>query len=250
MADATNVSSLLSQLTLEEKVKLLAGKDFWHTHAIERLNIPSLKYSDGSNGARGGAFVGVLSSACFPAGVCLAATFDRDLARPIGKALAEGTRTKGTSVLLGPTVCPHRDPRGGRNFESFSEDPLLAGELASEYILGLQENGVGVTIKHFAVNERETKRFAMNAQVSQRALREIYLKSFEIAVKRSKPWALTISYNLVNGGLADMQQDLIIGILRKEWEFDGLVMSDWGGNNSTAESLNAGLDLEMPGPAS
>lgn len=250
MADPNNIISLLSQLTLEEKVKLLAGKDFWHTHAIDRLNIPSLKYSDGPNGARGGTFVGGLSSACFPAGVCLAATFDRNLARQIGKALAEETRTKGASVLLGPTVCPHRDPRGGRNFESFSEDPLLAGDLASEYILGLQENGIGATIKHFAVNEQETKRFTMNAQVSQRALREIYLKPFEIAVKKSKPWALMTSYNLVNGVHADMQKDLITGILRKEWGFDGLVMSDWGGTNSTAESLNAGLDLEMPGPAS
>lgn len=242
--------SLLSQLTLEEKIKLLAGKDFWHTHAIDRLNIPSLKYSDGPNGARGGLFVGGPTSACFPAGACLAATFDKGLARKIGRALAEETRTKGASVLLGPTVCPHRDPRGGRNFESFSEDPLLAGELASEYILGLQENGVGATIKHFVANEQETKRFHMDSIVSERALREIYLKPFEIAVKKSNPWALMTSYNLVNGIHADMQKGLIEDILRKEWGFNGLVMSDWGGTNSTVESLNAGLDLEMPGPAS
>lgn len=250
MAESVDIKSLVSQLTLEEKVKLLAGKDFWHTHAIDRLNIPSLKYSDGPNGARGGLFVGGPTSACFPAGACLAATFDKNLARKIGKALAEETRTKGASVLLGPTVCPHRDPRGGRNFESFSEDPLLAGELASEYILGLQENGVGATIKHFVANEQETKRFHMDSKVSERALREIYLKPFEIAVKKSDPWALMTAYNLVNGIHADMQKGLIEDVLRKEWGFNGLVMSDWGGTNSTFESLNAGLDLEMPGPAS
>lgn len=241
--------SLVSQLTLEEKVSLLAGKDFWQTHSVDRLNIPSMKTSDGPNGARGGLFKGGVSSACFPACVSLAATFDRSLARRIGKALAQETRTKGASVLLGPTVCPHRDPRGGRNFESFSEDPFLAGELASEYIWGLQQQGIGATIKHYAANESETKRFSIDARMTQRALREIYLKPFEIAVKKSDPWAVMTSYNLINGVHADMNNFLITKVLREEWKFSGLVMSDWGGTNSTAESLNAGHDLEMPGPA-
>lgn len=243
-----DLKGLVSQLTLEEKVSLLAGKDFWVTNPVERLGIPSLKVSDGPNGARGGLFKNGIPSVCFPASVSLASSFDKSLAAKVGKALAEETRTKGAAVLLGPTVCPHRDPRGGRNFESFSEDPLLAGELASAYINGLQRQGVGATIKHYAVNEQETKRFTMNASLSQRALREIYLKPFEIAIRNSDPWALMTSYNLVNGVHADMNKYLIEQILRKEWCYQGLVMSDWGGTNSTAMSLNAGLDLEMPGP--
>jgi beta-glucosidase len=212
-----DLDSIISRLNLDEKISLLAGKDFWTTNPVERVGVPPLKVSDGPNGARG--------------------------------ALAQETRTKGATVLLGPTVCPHRDPRGGRNFESFSEDPFLAGELASDYINGLQSAGVGATIKHYAVNESETKRFTIDARLSQRALREIYLKPFEIAVKKSDPWALMTSYNLVNGTHADASNFLITKVLREEWGFKGLVMSDWGGVNSTAEGLNAGHDLEMPGPA-
>jgi beta-glucosidase len=243
-----DIPSLISQLTLDEKISLLAGKDFWSTHAVERVGIPSMKVSDGPNGARGGAFKDGPTSACFPAGVALAASFDRELAGRIGEALAAETRSKGASVLLGPTACPHRDPRGGRNFESYSEDPLLAGEMAAGYILGLQSAGVGASIKHFAVNEQETKRFTMDCRLSQRALREIYLKPFEIAVKKADPWTVMTSYNLVNGVHADMNEFLITKVLREEWGFKGLVMSDWGGTNSTAESLVAGHDLEMPGP--
>ena len=249
LAPTPDIEAIISQLTLEEKASLLAGRDFWTTNAVPRLGVPTLKVSDGPNGARGEAFHGGIKSACFPACVSLAASFDRTHAQDIGQALAEETRTKGATVLLGPTVCPHRDPRGGRNFESFSEDPYLAGELASDYILGLQGGGVGATIKHFAVNESETKRFTIDAKLSQRALREIYLKPFEIAVKKSDPWALMTSYNLINGTHADSNKQLITKVLREQWGFKGLVMSDWGGVNSTEESLNAGHDLEMPGPA-
>lgn len=245
-----DIEELVRELTFEEKVSLLSGKDFWVTNPVERLGIPSIKYSDGPNGARGALFKDGLASACFPASVSLAATFDKGLVASIGKALAEETRTKGASVLLGPTVCPHRDPRGGRNFESFSEDPFLAGELASEYIRGLQQQGIGATIKHYAANEQETKRFTVNACLSQRALREIYIKPFEIAIKKSDPWAVMTSYNAVNGTHSDMNEYLIERILRNQWGFQGLVVSDWGGTNSTVESLNAGLDLEMPGPGS
>lgn len=149
---------------------------------------------------------------------------------------------------LAPTVCPHRHPLGGRNFESFSEDPLLAGKMASGYITGLQEKGVGATIKHFAANEQETKRFSVNAVISERVLREIYLKPFEIAIKEAKPWAVMTSYNIVNGVHADMNEFLLQKVLRGQWGWKGLVMSDWGGVNSTVESLQAGTDLEMPGP--
>ncbi|KAK5943408.1 hypothetical protein PMZ80_004415 [Knufia obscura] len=245
---APDLPSLVSKLTLEKKVSLLAGKDFWQTHSVDRVGIPTLKTSDGPNGARGGLFKGGVTSACFPACVSLAASFDRSLAQRIGKALAQETRTKGASVLLGPTVCLHRDPRGGRNFESFSEDPFLAGELSSEYIKGVQQQGVGATIKHYAVNESETKRFTIDCRLSQRTLREIYLKPFEIAVKKSDPWAVMTSYNLINGVHADASEFFITKVLREEWKFPGMVMSDWGGTNSTAESLNAGHDLEMPGP--
>lgn len=241
-----DIESIISQLTLEEKISLLAGADFWTSHPVPRLGVPAIKFSDGPNGARGANFKGTTTSACFPASVSLASTFDRDLAEKIGKSLAEEAVTKGAQVILGPTVCPHRDPRGGRNFESFSEDPYLAGELASHYIIGLQREGIAATIKHYACNEQETRRFTINAQVSQRALREIYLKPFEIAVKKSDPWALMTSYNLVNGEHACSNKALLD--ILQQWGFDGLVMSDWGGVNSVVGALNAGLDFEMPGP--
>ncbi|KAI5236745.1 family 3 glycoside hydrolase [Aureobasidium subglaciale] len=244
-----DIPQLVARMTLDQKISLLAGKNFWETQEIPKLGVPSLKVSDGPNGARGAAFRDGPTAACFPASVSLAATFDLKLAYRVGKALAEETLTKGANVLLGPTVCPHRHPLGGRNFESFSEDPLLTGRLASQYIQGLQDQGVGATVKHFAVNEQETKRFTMNANVSEKALREIYLKPFEIAIKESNPWALMTSYNSINGKHADMNEHLLQTILREEWGYKGLCMSDWGGTNSTAESLKAGLALEMPGTA-
>ncbi|RVX67612.1 hypothetical protein B0A52_08141 [Exophiala mesophila] len=243
-----DIPYLISQLTLDEKASLIAGADLWTTNPVPRLGIPKLKVTDGPNGARGDQFEGGLTSACFPASVSLAASFDRNLAEKIGQSLAEEAKTKGARVLLGPTVCPHRDPRGGRNFESFSEDPYLAGELASHYIMGLQCEGIGATIKHYAVNEQETRRFSIDARVGQRALREIYLKPFEIAIKKADPWAVMTSYNIVNGVHADANQFLLSKVLREEWGFKGLVMSDWGGTNSLSQSVNAGLDLEMPGP--
>ncbi|KAL2847400.1 glycoside hydrolase superfamily [Aspergillus pseudodeflectus] len=246
---STGWKSLIPQLTLEEKCSLLAGADFWQTTAIERLGIPSLKMSDGPNGARGEGFYGSKTSACFPASVSLAATWDAGLVHAVGHALAEDTKSKGARLLLGPTVCPHRHPLGGRNFESFSEDPFLAGSLAAEYIKGLQGNGIGAVIKHYAANEQETLRNTIDVWVSERALREIYLRPFEIAIKESKPLGVMTAYNSVNGAHADFNEFLLKKVLRAEWGFKGLVMSDWGGTNSTAASLNAGLDLEMPGPS-
>lgn len=258
-------------LTPSVQISLLAGKNFWETVDIPAKGVPSLKVcifpafpgpsfqssivltcpsktSDGPNGARGNAFRDGTTAACFPASVMLASTWDLSLARRVGNALAEEAMTKGAKVLLAPTVCPHRHPLGGRNFESFSEDPHLAGKLAAQYIAGLQERGVGATIKHFAVNEQETNRFTTNATVSQRALREIYLKPFEIAIKEANPWAVMTSYNLINGCHADSNEFLLKKVLRGDWGWKGLVMSDWGGTNSTVESINAGMDLEMPGP--
>ncbi|KAJ4205883.1 hypothetical protein NW759_014360 [Fusarium solani] len=240
---------LLSQLTTSEKISLLAGKNSWETQNIDRLNIPSLKVSDGPNGARGADFLDGRTAACFPACVSLAATFNRELARQVGVALGQETQTKGAYVLLGPTVCPHRSPLGGRNFESFSEDPLLAGELASEYVLGLQSERVGATVKHYAINEQDTRRFTVNETVSDRAMREIYLRPFEIIIKKSDPWCIMTSYPKVNGHYVDDQTTLLKDILRDEWGYKGLTMTDWGAASAAVDAgIRNGLDLEMPGP--
>ena len=157
----------------------------------------------------------------FPCGVSLAATWDVDLLAEIGEHLADEVKARGANVLLAPTICMHRSPLGGRNFESFSEDPLLTGKLASSYITGLQSRGVSATVKHFVGNEQETNRMTINSVIEERPLREIYLKPFEIAIRESKPWALMTSYNLINGVHADMHIRLIQDILRGEWQFDG-----------------------------
>ena len=243
-----DIDYLLSQLTLEEKVSLAAGQDWWTTSPVPRLGIPSLKFSDGPNGARGTNFVNGVTSACFPAAVSLAATFDRDAAHEVGRALADETRTKGASVLLGPTVCMQRDPRGGRNFEAFSEDPLVSGEMAAAYINGLQGGGIGASLKHFCVNEEETFRFTMDIIVDDRTLREIYLRPFEIAVKKSQPWTVMTSFSHIDGIHASAHKELLGNVLRKQWGFDGLVLSDWSGTYSVGPALEAGLNLEMPGP--
>ncbi|KNG49079.1 glycoside hydrolase family 3 protein [Stemphylium lycopersici] len=245
---SSKVETLLQSLTLEEKISLLAGKDFWETVPIPQKGVPAIKTSDGPNGARGETFTGGTRAACFPAAVCAAATWDPANGKRIGHALAEETKTKSARVLLAPTMCNHRHPLGGRNFESFSEDPHLAGKMAANVVSGLQEKGIAATIKHFAANEQETDRLRVNEIVSERALREIYMKPFEITIKEANPLAVMTSYNKINGTHADSNQFLLKQVLRGEWGWEGLVMSDWGGTNSTADSLNAGLDLEMPGP--
>ncbi|KAL1879261.1 hypothetical protein Daus18300_001840 [Diaporthe australafricana] len=220
----------LSQLTQEEKVSLLTAADFWRTKAITSKGIPAAKTSDGPNGARGGIFVGGT----------------KDLLYEVGQHLADEVKARSAHILLAPTVCMHRHPLGGRNFESFSEDPLLTGKLAAQYIQGLQGKGVAATIKHFAGNEQETHRLTINSIVQERALRELYLKPFEIAVREANPWAIMSSYNLINGVHADMNTHTLKDILRGEWGYDGTVISDWGGINSTVESVVAGCDIEFP----
>lgn len=243
------IEHLLEQLTLEEKVSLLAGADMWHTVVIERLGIPALKVSDGPNGARGDTFAGGTTAACFPSGIALASTWNTALVERIGQALAQETKSKGARVLLGPTVNIHRSPLGGRNFESFSEDPYLTARMAVAYITGLQSQGVGATVKHYVCNDSEFERTTISVEVDERALREIYLPPFEAAVREAGTWALMASYNLVNGTAASENPYLLQEILRREWGFDGAVISDWFLSvKSTAASINAGLDLEMPGP--
>lgn len=204
--------------------------------------------ADGPNGVRAPATQANIRSACFPAACSLAATFDTTLARRIGEALADEAHDKDANCILGPTVCLHRHPLGGRNFESFSEDPLLTGRMASQVIQGLQSKGIAATLKHFVANEQETARTTVNVKVSERALRELYLRPFEIAVKEASPWAFMTAYNLVNGTHCDENTWLLRDVLRGQWGWEGMVMSDWGGTNSLAEALKVGLDLEMPGP--
>ncbi len=229
---------------------MLAGTNMWYTVPVERLGIPSLKMTDGPNGARGaGSLTGGVKTTCFPAGISLASTWNTGLVERVGQALADETKLKGAQVLLGPTVNIQRSPLGGRNFECFSEDPYLSARLAVAYISGLQREGVGASIKHYVCNDEEFERFSISSEVRERVLREIYLPPFEAAVREAKPWTIMAAYNLVNGVAASESPYLLTDILRDEWSFDGVVVSDWFESvKSTAASVNAGLDLEMPTP--
>lgn len=251
MSDATreqDIESLIAQLTVEEKISLLAGADFWHTIPIPRLGIPALKVTDGPIGARGKEFEGGPRSAAFPCGSALAATWDTALVERVGAALADEVHAKGAHMLLAPTVNIHRSPLAGRNFECYSEDPYLTARMASAYIAGLQSKGVGACIKHFVGNDSEFERMSMSSEIAERPLREIYLRPFELAVRDVKPWAVMSSYNRVNGTYASESDTLLIDILKGEWGFDGIVISDWFGTYSP-NVPQGGLDLEMPGPA-
>ena len=245
-----NIEGLLQQMTLEEKVSLLSGVDLWHTAAVERLGIPSIKVTDGPNGARGGgSLVAGVKAACFPAEILLAATWNTALVERVGQALAQEVKTKRAQVLLAPTVNIHRSPLSGRNFECFSEDPYLTAKLATAYITGVQSLGIGATVKHYVCNDSEFERNSISSEVGERALREIYLPPFKAAVQEAKTWAVMASYNKINGTFASENHYTLTEILRKEWGFEGVTMSDWFGTKSTVPSVNNGLDLEMPGPA-
>lgn len=244
------IEALLPQMTLAEKVSLLAGDSMWTTPPVERLGIPAIKVSDGPNGARGaGGFVGgAVTSACFPVGIALAATWDTGVLEAVGEALAEETQSKGAHLLLAPTVNIHRSPLNGRNFECYSENPYLSARMAVAYITGLQRRGVGATVKHFVCNDSEFERNTISSEVDERTLREIYLPPFRAAVQEAKSWAVMASYNKVNGVYAGEHAMLLLDILKREWGFDGIVMSDWFGTKSVADAAANGLDLEMPGP--
>ncbi len=245
-----NIHLLLEQMTLEEKVDLLAGASFWRTVPVERLGIPSIKVTDGPNGARGDSQFagGRITAAAFPVGIALAATWNTELITQIGKALGEEVKSKAAHALLAPTVNIHRSPLNGRNFECYSEDPYLTARIAVAYIKGVQSQGVGATIKHFIGNESEFERMTISSEIGERALREIYLPPFKAAVCEAKVWAIMSSYNALNGVHCSANPYTLQEILRDEWGFDGIVMSDWFGTRTTAQAVNAGLDLEMPGP--
>lgn len=242
------IEQLISQMTFEEKVSLLAGKDMWHTVAVERLGIPVVKVTDGPNGARGAEGSTGLTSACTPCGAALGATWNTELVEQVGKVLAEEVKAKGAHILLAPTVNIHRTPTAGRNFECYSEDPLHSGEMASAYIDGLQKNGAGACIKHFVTNDQEFERFTISSEIAERPLHEIYLEPFRIAIQKAKPWAVMSAYNRINGVYAADNDYTLYEILKERWGFDGIVMSDWFGTYDP-EAAQSGLDLEMPGPA-
>ncbi|PWY93219.1 hypothetical protein BO94DRAFT_512249 [Aspergillus sclerotioniger CBS 115572] len=246
LGDGTN--ALLYQLTLEEKISLLSGKNMWETHNIDRLNIPSLKTTDGPAGVRGAKWIDGSASTCIPCGISLAASFDPALVERTAFILGAEAKAKGSSVLLAPTMNMSRSPLGGRNFENFGEDPFLTGSIASAVVKGIQSEGVGACVKHFVANDLETRRYNLDEDIDERTLREVYLRPFEMALK-SDPWTLMTSYQKVNGEHVDTSEFLLRHILRSEWGFDGLVMSDWGGCNDTVKSLTASMDLEMPGPS-
>ncbi len=242
------IEKLIAELTLEEKVSLLAGEDWWHVNAIDRLGIPTLKVSDGPAGVRGAHISGGPASSSFPCGTALGATWDPELTHEVGVALAGELKSKGATVILAPTVNLHRTPLAGRNFECYSEDPFLTARLSAAYIRGVQSQGMATTVKHFVGNDSEFERFTMSSEIPERALRELYLVPFESAVEAGT-LAIMTGYNKVYGTWCGEHAPLIETILRGEWGFDGMVMSDWFGTHSTADAANAGLDLEMPGPS-
>ncbi len=242
------IDDLIKKMTLDEKISMLAGADLWHTVPIKRLGIPSMAVTDGPNGARGAQGNMGPTSALFPVGMALGATWNPELVERVGAALAEEVKAKGAHILLAPTVNIHRTPIAGRNFECYAEDPYLSGKMATAYIRGIQDNGAGACIKHFVCNDQEFERMSISAKVEERPLREIYLEPFRLAIRDAKPWAVMSSYNKVNGVFASENDLTLKTILKNEWGFEGLVMSDWYGTY-TDDVPAGGLDLEMPGPA-
>ncbi len=248
-----DIQSIIAQMTLEEKAALCTGASPWTSVPVERLGIPEMIVSDGPHGVRrvpdvNEMAVKSLPATCFPTASCLASTWDVDLIGKMGEALGEECIALNVDVLLGPGANMKRSPLGGRNFEYFSEDPYLAGELAASIINGIQSKGVGTSLKHYAANNQEFQRFSISAEVDERTLREIYLPAFEKAVKQAQPWTVMCSYNKVNGTFASEHYHLLTEILKNEWGFEGLVVSDWGAVRDRVAALKAGLDWEMPGP--
>ncbi|EIW79091.1 glycoside hydrolase family 3 protein [Coniophora puteana RWD-64-598 SS2] len=243
-----SVPVLLEQLELDEKIKLLTAPNWWNTNEIERLGIPPIRMSDGPNGVRGSSYFHPTLAQCIPCATSLGATFDTELAREVGQFLADESKSKSSCILLAPTVNIQRTPLGGRAYESFSEDPHLSGSFAAAIVDGVQSKGVAACIKHFVGNDQESERYAADSVMSERALREIYLMPFMLAQRDAQPWAYMTSYGRIEGVHCSESPKLLRDILRKEWGFDGIVMSDWYGTYGVDESMNAGMDLEMPGP--
>ncbi|MCL2544833.1 MAG: glycoside hydrolase family 3 C-terminal domain-containing protein [Clostridia bacterium] len=249
-----DAKELVAQMTLEEKASLCSGLNFWQLKGIKRLHLQPIMVTDGPHGLRKQAgaadHLGISQSVpatCFPTACATACSFDRELLAEIGGAMAEECLQEDVAVILGPGVNIKRSPLCGRNFEYFSEDPLLAGELAAALIAGVQEKGIGTSLKHYAANNQESRRMVIDVIADDRALREIYLRAFEIAVRKAQPWTVMCSYNRINGTYASDNRWLLTQVLREDWGFEGLVVTDWGAMNDRVEAVKAGLDLEMPG---
>lgn len=248
-----NLKELISQMTLEEKAGLCSGGDFWHTKAVDRLGIPAIMMADGPHGLRkqdleaeNPSVNKSIKAVCYPSGAGTACSFDRELIMELGETLGDECRAEDIAVLLGPSVNMKRSPLCGRNFEYFSEDPYLSGELAAHHIKGVQSRGIGTSLKHFCANNQEYRRLTVSAEIDERTLREIYLVGFESAVKQAQPWTVMCAYNRVNGVYASENHRILTEILREEWGFKGFIMSDWGAVNEREKGVAAGLDLEMP----
>ena len=246
------IQDIIAQLTIEEKVGLLSGKNGWETFNIERFHIPSIWLSDGPNGVRklpdalSVADGEAIQAVCFPPESTIACSFNRDLVRQMGSAIGAEAIKENTHVILGPGLNIKRNPLGGRNFEYFSEDPYLTGELGIAYVNGLQYKNVAACPKHFAANSQETARYSTNSMIDERAYHEIYLEAFRKVVTMAHPWTIMSAYNKINGTYACENEELLTHILREDWGFKGVVISDWGGTDDRVKSLKAGLDLEMP----
>ncbi len=248
-----DIEKIISEMTLEEKASLCSGLDFWHTKGVERLGIPQIMVSDGPHGLRKQAeeadHLGLnrsVKSTCFPSGATLACSWDRNLLKTVGIALGMECQAENVSIILGPAANIKRSPLCGRNFEYFSEDPYLSSEMAASHINGVQSQGIGTSLKHFAVNNQEHRRLSVDAILDERTLREIYLASFEEAVKQAQPWTVMCGYNKVNGDYCSQNEYLLRSILKDEWGHTGFVVSDWGAVDERVEGLRAGLELEMP----
>ena len=248
-----DIKALIAQMTLEEKCGLLSGSDFWHTKPVERLGVPACMVSDGPHGLRKqdleADHLGMndsIEAVCMPAACATAASFDRDMIYRMGEAIGNSCQHEKLSVVLGPAVNIKRSPLCGRNFEYFSEDPYLAGEMSASFINGVQSKNVGTSIKHFAANNQEHRRMSSSSNVDERTLREIYFPAFETSVKKAQPWTVMCSYNRINGVYASEDPWLLTEVLRDEWGFEGYVVSDWGAVSDRVEGVAAGLDLEMP----
>lgn len=249
-----NVNEILEKLTLEEKVCLLSGHKSWHTNKVSRVGLPAIFLTDGPHGLRKKkaddkvAGLGQTElSTCFPAACTTGSSWNKELLYKMGEAMGEECRYYDVNLILGPAVNIKRNPLCGRNFEYFSEDPLIAGALGAKLTRGIEDMGVGTSVKHFACNNNEENRYFGDSIVDERAFREIYLKAFEPIIKEGKPQTVMCAYNKVNGKYASENPELLNGVLRDDWGFEGLVMSDWGAVNNRVEGLKAGLDLEMPG---
>ena len=251
--ETAKIKELVSRMTLEEKASLCSGLDFWHTKGVERLGIPSEMVSDGPHGLRKqddkADHLGIndsIQAVCFPAGCATASSFNRELVTKLGETLGEECQAENVSTILGPAMNIKRSPLCGRNFEYYSEDPLVSTEMAGALVHGVQSKHIGTSPKHFMANNQEYHRLTSSSEMDERTMREIYLASFEGMVKKEKPWTIMNAYNKLNGTYLCENKEMLTDVLRREWGFDGYVMTDWGAMNDRVEALKAGCNLEMP----